>query len=79
MVVLVMIEKHGAQLIGIAVIEGVEIALHHGFDAGTVMAHGLKSSEERLIKSWTENRDWQGRTGGDAPYTKDNGEVFGKR
>ena len=32
-----------AELVGVAFVEGVEIVLDHGFDAGTVMAHGLSS------------------------------------
>src|ERR1700730_7342610 len=31
------------ELVGVAFVEGVEIVLDHGFDAGTVMAHGLSS------------------------------------
>ncbi len=31
------------ELVGVAFVEGVEIVLDHGFNAGTVMAHGLSS------------------------------------
>jgi hypothetical protein len=37
--------------IGIAFIEAVEIALHHGFNGGTVLAHGLKSSAGRGVQT----------------------------
>jgi hypothetical protein len=35
-----------AELVGVALVEGVEIALHHGFNTGTVGTHGDPSSRK---------------------------------